>query len=40
MLEVIEFLKSKKYEKTKVYEQLKCTVDEAKGFTISFKKST
>ena len=30
MIEVIEFLKAKNVEKTKFYEQLKCTVDEAK----------
>ena len=30
MLEVIEFLKAKNVEKTKFYEQLKCTIDEAK----------
>ena len=30
MIEVIEFLKAKNVEKTKFYEQLKCTIDEAK----------
>ena len=30
MLEVIEFLKAKNIEKTRFYEQLKCTVDEAR----------
>lgn len=30
MLEVIEFLKAKNIEKTRFYEQLKCTIDEAK----------
>ena len=30
MLEVIEFLKAKNIEKTRFYQQLKCTVDEAR----------
>ncbi len=30
MLEVIDFLKAKNIEETKFYEQLKCTIDEAK----------